>query len=84
MNQVPIPYVGVPLHCPDCHRQLISFNENGTINMAGLTSVTSMAEEYYDEDGEVQQPKDAVVLEATCLRRPCRIKRFIRDHQRRK
>lgn len=78
---VSVPYIGVPLHCPDCGRQLVSFNGDGTINMAGLTSVTSMAEEYYDDEGRVCHPREAVVLDAECLRRRCRIKRFIRDHQ---
>jgi len=74
-----IPLIGTPLYCPDCRRLLVSFNDNGTINLAGLATVTTVAYEYLDEDGDVCLPADAVVMEATCHRQSCRRKRFARN-----
>lgn len=73
------PVIGVPMSCPDCLRVLVTFNGDGTANLAGKTVVHTMAQEYLDEYGRVCPPSEAVVMEAICLRRSCKRKRFIRN-----
>jgi hypothetical protein len=73
------PVIGVPMSCPDCGRVLVTFNGDGTANIAGLAEVQTMAQEYLDEYGNVCPPREAVVMEATCNLRRCRRKRFIRN-----
>lgn len=72
-----IPFTGVPMYCLDCRRQLVSFNQDGTFDLAGKASISGVAEGRVT-DGEFDMP-EVVVLEATCNRRPCRFKRWIRD-----
>jgi len=73
-----LPFIGIELYCPDCHRKLVSFNDDGTVNLAGKTALRGRGEARID-DGEVEMPEDIVVMEATCYRRPCRIKRYLRE-----
>lgn len=77
MEQQQIPFVGVPLHCPDCHRLLIAFCEDGSILLAPQSSFRTVAEVKIDEDG-IEYPDDCVVSEAVCLKRICKLKRQIR------
>jgi hypothetical protein len=77
-----LPVIGVPMHCVDCKRILVSFNDDGSFIIAPLAVVETMAEEYIDEYGEVCMPKEVVVMEARCERPLCRVKRKIRNLRR--
>ena len=74
-----VPVVGVSMHCPECQRLLISFNGDGTMNVAGLTTFRTVAEVRVDEDGNDVFPEDCVVSEAVCLKRSCRFRRWRRN-----
>lgn len=63
------------MYCPDCQRQLVSFNKDGTFIIAPLAGVRSVAQE--DPDGGITE---AIVGEAFCYRRKCRAKRWLRQH----
>lgn len=76
-----LPALGVTMHCPDCRRQLISFNEDGSFNLAGLTVVRGSAEQTIDEYGDVEEPREMIVTDAICVRRLCRSKRWLRSHK---
>jgi len=71
--------IGAPLFCPECGRVLITFNGDGTLNVAGMTTFRTVAEVTTDEYGDEVFPKDCVVSEATCLKRICRVKRKLRN-----
>lgn len=79
MNQT-LPFIGSNLFCPDCRRQLVSFNPDGTFNLAGLTTVQGSGEAELNEDGELMAPPEMVITGATCYLRRCRFKRWIRNH----
>lgn len=79
MNGTMLRFTGTNMFCADCHRELVSFNNDGTFNLAGLTSIESMAKAFVDEDG-FHTPTEAIVTEATCYRRKCRLKRWLRQH----
>lgn len=77
----PLAVIGTPLYCPDCKRQLVSFNKDGTFDIAGLAGVTGSAQSRITEEGEIQLPEDMVVTEAICYLRRCRWKRWLRNHK---
>lgn len=59
------------MFCPTCGRKLVSYNEDGTGNLAPKAEVFTRR-----EPGEIE----ATVMEAICHRRSCRFKRFIHNH----
>jgi hypothetical protein len=75
-----LPVIGINLFCPDCKRELISFNPNGTFNLAGQAEIRGSAEQILNEHGEVEEPQEMVVTQARCLRRSCRARRWLRTH----
>lgn len=79
MSMERVAVVGADLYCPDCRRLLISFNGDGTMNVAGMTTFRTVAEITIDEFGNEVFPEDCVVSEAICLKRSCRLKRWRRN-----
>jgi hypothetical protein len=77
-----LPVIGVPIFCTFCGRQLVSFNPDGTFNLAGKTTVRGSAGTGVDEYGEIEVPEEMVITDATCHRRPCRAKRWLYDKRR--
>jgi hypothetical protein len=77
-----IPHVGVPMFCETCRRQLVSFNGDGTFNLAGRVRVWTMGEGTIDDDGMVEPPSEMVVISAMCFRRRCVAERFIANLRR--
>lgn len=71
-----LPVIGADLYCPTCRRQLISFHADGSFHVAGLAVVKGSAEQTIDEYGDIVEPEEMVITEATCFRRSCRLKRF--------
>lgn len=76
----PLPFIGAPMFCADCGRQLVSFNPDGTFNLSGRAGIAGMGEGRL-VDGEWTEEPEILVYEAYCYRRPCRLKRWIRDHK---
>ena len=75
-----LPVIGINLFCPDCKRELISFNPNGTFNLAGQAEIRGSAEQTMNEYDEVVEPQEMVVTQARCLRHSCRARRWLRAH----
>ena len=75
-----LPVIGAPFYCEFCRRQLIAFHEDGSFQLAGLAIVKGSAAQTVDEYGDVQEPEEMVITEATCFRRACRVKRWLRNH----
>jgi hypothetical protein len=75
-----LPVIGVDRYCPSCRRKLVSFNPDGTFDLAGLASIRGSAQQTLDEYGDVEEPQDMVITEAVCFRRTCRLKRWLRTH----
>lgn len=80
MSVTEVQFVGPDLFCPDCHRKLFGANENGTFMIAGKASIESTAVAEIDKDGNIHPSSEAIVTEATCYRRNCRFKRWLRQH----
>lgn len=75
-----LPVIGISLYCEFCKRELISFNPNGTFNLAGKAEIRGSAEQTLNEFGEVEEPQEMVVTQARCLRRSCRARRWLQTH----
>jgi hypothetical protein len=71
-----LPVIGADLYCEFCRRQLVTFRADGSFNLAGLAVVRGSAEQTIDEYGDIVEPEEMVITEATCFRRSCRLKRF--------
>ena len=76
MDQLPV--IGIPFYCEICRRELISFNPDGTFNLAGKAEIRGSAEQTMNEYGEVEEPQEMIVTEARCLRHSCRARRWLR------
>lgn len=81
MTNVRIPFIGAPMYCPDCRRLLVTFQPGGRMDVAGKTELRGSAEGSYDDDGHEMMPDALIVTHAICLRRVCKIKRWIRDNK---
>ncbi len=79
MTESSVAVIGVEMYCEYCRRKLVSFNENGTFNLAGLAGVTTLTEVEQDEGGWPVE-LEATVIEATCYRMRCRMRRFADKH----
>lgn len=77
MKLVGVDAHGVPLYCPDCSRLLINYNKDGTFNLAAKTSAHGVAEAVIED--YVVIPREVVFIEATCWKRQCRLKRWLRS-----
>lgn len=75
----PLPFTGVPMHCPDCRRQLVAFHPDGTFELAGKAGISGRGEGRV-VDGEWEEVPEILIYEAYCYRRPCRLKRWVREH----
>jgi len=73
-----IPIAGVDLFCPDCGRPLVTFDEEGGLTIHGEASVHGYLGGDITDDGLLEPPDEAFLVEAICLRRRCRTKRVIR------
>ena len=75
-----LPFIGVDMFCPNCQRLLVTFREDGLMNIAGKTDLHGSAEGQFDEDGNEMPPDALIVTHAICMRRRCIAKRWIQDH----
>lgn len=73
-----LPVIGTSFYCPDCGRLLVTFNGDGTANLAGQSEAKTMAEQYFDEDGNICEPREALVTEAICHLPSCIRRRKVR------
>lgn len=69
---------GVDLYCPDCRRQLVWINPDGTIDIASHAALEGTALGERDEFGVPQPPNECVITAARCLRRRCRLRQWIK------
>lgn len=76
---IKLPVIGIDMYCPDCGRVLVTYNGNGTGNLSPKAEVKTIGTPWEDDDGHLQPPSEAVVTEAICHLRSCRVKRRIRN-----
>lgn len=79
MNVTTLKFAGPTMFCPDCRRELVSCNPDGTFNIAGRAGISVTGEGFLAEDG-FRQSSDALITQATCYRTMRRFKRWLRQH----
>ena len=75
-----LPVIGADLYCEFCHRQLVSFNADGSFDLAGQAVIRGSASQTIGEYGEIEDPQEMVITEAMCFRRSCRLRRWLQNH----
>ena len=74
MTRIDVPVIGVDLYCPDCHRLLVHVNDDGALDISGRTEVSAAL----TVDLVQADESEATLLDATCMLRICRLKRWLR------
>lgn len=64
------------MYCPNCRRELVSFNEDGTLNLAEKARIEMLTQIDFEEE-----EAEGVVIEAFCLRRVCRLRSSLDKHR---
>lgn len=77
MISVPMHAVGPNRYCPYCKRALLQIKDDGKFTLAGRAEATYGIDLREFVPGE---PLEMLAVEAHCLRWPCRLRRWWKEH----